>query len=115
MPEYFTGTIVEANLDGTHAKTIVKRQYEPTGVAVAGGHLYWINLELNLMEANPDGTHAKKINSQGGFAGGLAAGGAHLYWADFNDKTIVEASLNGTHSKTIAKRQANPQAVAFGP
>ena len=37
------GTIREANLNGTGAKTIARGQSIPSGVAVSSSHLYWAN------------------------------------------------------------------------
>ncbi len=50
---------------------------------------------------------------QGG-PNGVAVGGGHLYWANTNAGTIVQANLNGTDVKTIAKGQSFPGAVAVG-
>lgn len=47
-------------------------------------------------------------------SGPSGAAAAHLYWADYAG-TIVEANLNGTHAKTIAKGQHGPAGVAADP
>jgi hypothetical protein len=126
------GKIFEANLNGAGAKTIANRQHTPEGVAVGGGHLYWVDIGKmaksgyysgtgKIVEANLDGTHAKaiaKLQYNQDTSHGLviqvavAVGNRHLYWA--NGNTIVEASLNGTHAKTIVKGQSDPLGLAVG-
>jgi hypothetical protein len=123
--------IFEANPNGTHAKTIANRQHTPDGMAVGGGHLYWVNIGRSggsfysgngkIVEANLNGTHAKTIaklhynwdTSHGlPIAVAVAVGNRHLYWADGNK--IVEANRNGTHAKTIATGQYDPLGLAVG-
>ena len=70
--------------------------------------------------------HGRLVLLVGAVALGCAAGGAaaqsrpsgaaaaHLYWANFTNGTIVEANLNGTHAKTIAKGQHYPMGAAVG-
>ena len=101
------GTIREANLNGTGAKTIAQGQVDPIGVAVGSSHLYW-STEANdagtIVEANLNGTGAKtiyKAQYPGPYgAYGVAVSTSHLYWA--TDGTIDEANLNGTGVTTTA-------------
>ena len=52
-----SGTISEANLDGTGAQSVVKGQNNPTGVAVNASHLYWTGSgDGTVNQANLDGT-----------------------------------------------------------
>ena len=98
----WSSTVVEANLDGTQAKTIATVQGFPTSVGVGGGHLYWADGN-QIVEANPDGTQPKPILGKGsGFSGVLAVGGGHLYWA--GNRGIAKANLDGTQAKIIVKR-----------
>jgi hypothetical protein len=110
---YWSGaTVVEANLDGTGAKTVAEVKGFPTSIAVGGGHLYWADGN-KIVQANPDGTDAKTILGNGsGFSGVLAVGDGHLYWAAGN--RIVQAGLDGTGAKPIVKRQG-PAGLAVGP
>jgi len=72
------GTIVEANLDGTGAKTIASGKGSPHGVAVDASHLYWANAITStkgtILEANLDGTGAKVIASRQNGPTGVAVG-----------------------------------------
>lgn len=117
-------TIVEADMNGTHPKTIVK-SFFLIGLTIGDGHLYWGNQDGPIYEATLNRSHARKIvtggyNRLGGFTGGLAVGGGHLYWALVNGSgtrsTIVEADLNGTHARTIARlRGGGLGQLAIGP
>lgn len=127
-----SGKIFEANPDGAHAKTIATGQHNPEGVAVAGRHLYWVDVGKptksgfdtgtgSLVEASLDGTHARtiaKLQYNPDISHGLivqvavAAGGGHLYWA--SGSKIIEANLNGSGAKTIAKGQSDPLGLAVG-
>jgi sugar lactone lactonase YvrE len=114
------GTIVEANLDGTGAKTVANGQSAPNGVAVSGSHLYWASPGTGtIVEANLDGTGAKTIAEGQSYPYGVAVGGGHLYWANnygFGPRAtgaIVEANLDGTGAKTIASGQGGPNGVAI--
>ena len=72
------GTIVEANLDGTGAKTIASHKGSPYGIAVNASHLYWANHITSpvgtINEANLDGTGAKVIASRQNGPSGVAVG-----------------------------------------
>jgi hypothetical protein len=115
-PGHFqAGTIVEANLNGTDARTIATGQHNPWGVAVGVGHLYWSDDHAGtITEANLDGTDAKTIATGQSLPTGVAVDRSHLYWADFRSGKIVEANLNGTGAKTIAKNQEYPHGIAVG-
>jgi hypothetical protein len=126
------GRIFEANLNGTQAKAITKGRHNPDGMAVGGGHLYWVDIGKQgnsgyysgtgaIVEAKLNGAQAKTIarlhynqdTSHGlPIAVSVAVGNHQLYWAD--DNRIVEASLDGTHAKTIATGQYDPLGLAAG-
>jgi hypothetical protein len=69
---------VEANLNGTGAKTIASGKGSPYGVAVNASHLYWANQITStngtIHEANLDGTSAKVIASRQNGPSGVAVG-----------------------------------------
>jgi hypothetical protein len=102
-------TIVEANLNGTNAKTIAQGQNGPVAVAVAvgGGHLYWAipggysNNDGAIVEANLNGTDVQTIAQGQPTPSGVAVTASHLYWSNGADDTIVEANLDGTNATTI--------------
>lgn len=59
---FWAGTIVEANLDGTNPQVIASGQDSPHGVAVDSTHVYWANWTAGtVMEANLDGTSQQVI------------------------------------------------------
>jgi hypothetical protein len=108
-----TGTIVEANLDGTHTKTIAASQKFPSGVAVNSSHLYWANAQGGtIVEANLDGTNPQTIATGQNSPGGIAVDSSHLYWSNSNANTIVAANLDGTNPQTIATNQGVPRGLA---
>lgn len=108
----WSSDVVEANLDGTQAKSIATVQGFPTSVGVGGGHLYWAD-GSQIVEANPDGTESKPIlGKRSGFTGVFALGPGHLYWA--GNSGIAKANLDGTQPKTIVKR-GGVVAMAIGP
>ena len=52
--DFSAGTISEANLDGSNARTIITGQTGPQGVAVNSSNLYWANQDLGtISEAVP--------------------------------------------------------------
>jgi hypothetical protein len=64
-----SGTITEANLDGTHPQLTVSGQIFPFGIALDRRHVYWTVLEDNnrdagdgsIWEANLDGGNPHAI------------------------------------------------------
>jgi hypothetical protein len=45
-------------------------------------------------------------------SGSSSAVTAHLYWSNWGSGTVIEANLNGTGAKTIAKGQNHPIGLA---
>ncbi|HET7012917.1 MAG TPA: hypothetical protein VFI65_03330 [Streptosporangiaceae bacterium] len=115
-----SGTIMEANVDGSGAHVIASGQSQPWGVTADNNHLYWTN-EGNgtansgtIMEANLDGTGAHAIVTGQTIPSGIAVDSGHLYWADFGPGTIMTASLYGTGAHAIVTGQFTPDGVALG-
>ncbi|MGH3205851.1 MAG: DUF1573 domain-containing protein [Streptosporangiaceae bacterium] len=72
-----TGTITEANLDGSDPQTIVTGQAEPEGVAVDSSHIYWTDNDAGtVVEANLDGSNPQTVSVASGqnSLGGVAVG-----------------------------------------
>jgi hypothetical protein len=115
-----SGTIVEANSDGSNQKTIATGQDNPVGVAVSGNNLYWANggdpgqSDGSIIEANFDGTDAHAIATNQDDPSDVAVGGTDLVWSNYTGGTIVEANLDGTDAHTIATNQDDPNGVAIG-
>jgi hypothetical protein len=135
------GKIIEAALNGAHAKTIATLRYNwdyshgypiSVSVAIGNGHLYWASLGRygnagGIYEANRDGTQAKKIATGQQEPLGVAAGGGHVYWglgggisvtsggsSSWGPGNIVEANSNGTDAKTIGSVQGFPTSIGVG-
>ena len=94
-----TGTIGEANLDGSGVNQSFiagANTNLPYGVAIDGQHIYWCNSAANTIgRANLDGTGVKQSFIPGADAPhGVAVDSQHLYWTSEN--TIGEANLDGT-------------------
>jgi hypothetical protein len=107
-----TGTVNEANLDGTDPQTIITGQDNPDGLAVDSSHIYWNNYGATgngtVNEANLDGTDLQIIVA-GQDLYGLAVDGSHIYWTDRS--TVNEANPDGTDPQTIITGQNYPVAV----
>ena len=108
-----TGTIQEANPDGTGVTTIVSGQNGPYGVAVGASHIYWADRNSGtIMQANLDGTGVTTLVAGQSFPNGMAVSASHLYWSDAIDGTIMQANLDGTGVTTLVAGQNAPQGVA---
>ena len=109
---YGSGTIIEANLDGTGVTTLVSGQGNPTGVAVNSSHIYWANSGSGTIdEANLDGTGVTTLVSGQNVPIGVAVNSSHIYWA--GGGAIMEANLDGTGVMTLIPGQsANMVAVS---
>jgi sugar lactone lactonase YvrE len=107
-----SGTITEANLDGSDVTQIVSGQDAPQGVAVDSSHIYWATLNNTIMEANLDGSDVIQIVSGQSFPVGVAVDSSHIYWANSIGGTIMEANLDGTGVAEIVGGQSVPFGVA---
>src|SRR5262249_62030294 len=76
-----TGTIQEANPDGTGVTTIVSGQDGPYGMAVGASHIYWADRNSGtIMRANLDGTGATTLASGQRFPKGQGGSARHNHW-----------------------------------
>ena len=111
-----SGTIGEANLDGTGANQgFITGATGPDGVAVNGSHIYWTNFSnKSIGEANLDGSDVNQSFITGAMgASGVAANGSHIYWANFGSGTIGEANLDGSGvNESFITGASEPTAVA---
>lgn len=102
--------IMEANLDGSGAHSIVNAQVFQ--LAADSTHLYWTG-NNGVMEANLDGSGARLAGS-GNIISGVAVSGSNLYWTDLNEGTVTMADLDGTSPVVIASGQEIPESVTVG-
>ena len=112
-----TGTIQEANPDGTGVTTIVSGQNGPYGVAVGASHIYWADRNSGtIMQANLDGTGVTTLVSGQSFPNGVAVSASHIYWATIGtgpgSASIMQANLDGTGVTTLVTGQNSAAAVA---
>jgi hypothetical protein len=94
-----SGTIGEANLDGTNVnQRFITGGDFPYGLAIDGQHIYWTNQASGTIgEANLDGTNVNQSlisGADGPFA--IAADGRHLYWTNEATSAIGEANVDGS-------------------
>jgi hypothetical protein len=119
------GTIMEANLDGTDPHAIATGQQHPTGVAVAGNHLYWTNLGFGgfsdgtVVKANLDGSDPHTIADSQHLPAGVAVDSSHLYWIntrgakEIDGGSLVQADLDGTHQQLLMNGTDGPYGLAL--
>jgi hypothetical protein len=103
-------TLVRANQDGSGLRSpFVTTQANPTGIAVGGQYVYWVNSAANAIgRAKLDGTGANQTfitgaaaptnvtgRSPQGVVLGLAVDTTYIYWTD-NAGFIGRAKLDGT-------------------
>ena len=90
-----TNSIMRAEADGSAPQTVLKAEKLDSGIAVAGGHVYW-SWTGGIGRANLDGSEANSSFIKGGEGiTGLAVAGGHIYWGGPGGK-IGRANLNGT-------------------
>jgi hypothetical protein len=111
-----TGAVDEASLDGGHPKTLISGLYQPMGLAVANGHIYWAECTpATINEANLNGTNPHAIiTSQPTTACplGVAATASHIYWTNYGGPDSVnEANLDGTNPHAIITGQPGPVGI----
>jgi len=100
-----TGTIGEANVDGTGVTTIVSGQNGPLGVAVGASYIYWADRNNGtVMQANLDGTGVTTLVSGQSFPDAVAVSASHIYWTTLTGSasgSIMQANLDGTGVTTL--------------
>lgn len=102
---------------GTTASLLTSAQ--PTGVAVSGSLLYWVDATLDaLYHANLDGTNIQTVLSNSTSPGlfsdpaGLAVTGSFIYWSDVGTNKIMRANLDGSSVTTLVSGLLRPTSVA---
>jgi hypothetical protein len=102
---------------GTTASLLTSAQ--PTGVAVSGSLLYWVDATLDaLYSANLDGTNIQTVLSNSTSPGlfsdpaGLVVSGSFLYWSDVGTNKIMRANLDGSGVTTLVSGLLRPTSVA---
>jgi hypothetical protein len=99
-----TGTIGEANVDGTGVTTIVSGQNGPLGVAVSASYIYWADRNSGtVMQANLDGTGVTTLVTGQSFPDAVAVSASHIYWTNLTGSAgaIMQANLDGTAVTTL--------------
>ena len=116
---YGTGSINQANLDGSNPKAIVTGQDSPIGVAVDTTHLYWTNgVAGTIWRANLDGSRPQPLVTGQNRPFGVAVDATRLYWANSPvsaDGSIWAANPDGSNPKALVTGQNNPLQVAVDP
>jgi virginiamycin B lyase len=116
-PNFSSGTVNVANLDGTGPRSIVTGQSSPWGVAADSRYVYWSNTDGGTVNrANLDGSNRHAIVTGQVSPNGVAADGSYLYWAnvgrDLNSGTIWRANPDGTDHVLLVAGQNIVQGVA---
>jgi virginiamycin B lyase len=92
------GTIGRASVDGTGARhDFITNAGDPYAIAVAGGHIYWVNPATgSIGRDNLNGTATNPDFIQGlGQPTGVAVDGNYIYWANSAGHSIGKATLSG--------------------
>jgi virginiamycin B lyase len=112
-----TGTIGEANLDGTGATTIVTGQNGALGVAVGASNIYWADRNSGtIMQANLDGTGVTTLVSGQSFPDAVTVSASHIYWTTLGtgsgNDSIMQANLDGTGVTPLVTGQNGTGGIA---
>jgi hypothetical protein len=106
-----TGTLNEADLDGSNPQAIASGPGEPFGVTVDLSHVYWADLAAGTInEAGLDGSNPHAIVTGQNEPFAIAVDSSHIYWTNYSTSTINEAGLDGTGVTTLVSGQSS----AFG-
>ncbi len=101
-----------ANLNGSNAQHVTTGSSSLTGIAVAGGKVYWTEAPRRrvnggqIKRADPNGTNVETLvtinMSSGSTPFGISVDfvGRKFYWASFNGK-IQRADLNGSNVEDV--------------
>src|SRR5579859_45155 len=113
-----TGTIQEANPDGTGVTTVATGQNGPYGVAVGASQIYWADRNNGtIMAANLDGTGVTTLVTGQSFPVGVAVSAGYIYWTTIGttpgSDSIMRANLDGTGVTTLVTGQNSAGAVAL--
>jgi hypothetical protein len=113
---FLTGSIEEANLDGTHVNpTLITGLGNVHGLAVDGGHIYWAeNNTGRIGRANLDGSapNPSFITAQIGVEN-IAVDAQHIYWTNTLN-FIGRANLDGSAVNNSFLSAVLPFGIAVG-
>jgi hypothetical protein len=93
------GDVARANLDGTNVDTSFITGFQPIGIAIDAGHVYWGSYNLGYLgRSNLDGTNPNSsfISSSAGIEG-VAVDSGHIYWTNYSIPSIFRSNLDGTN------------------
>ena len=96
----FGSSIMEADADGRHVRTLVSGLPITISLAAAHGYVYWPD-EDGIGRVAVDGTHQDRSyiplppENGGGVADGLAITGSHLFFSRCQDGTVGRVDLDG--------------------
>lgn len=116
------GNLKRANLNGSNPQNIVKGSGTLTGIAIAGGKVYWterLNLTVNrgkIRRANLNGSNVDTlITISTSVPLGIAVDFASrkLYWAESNGK-VRRADLNGANTESVITGLETPEGFSAG-
>jgi len=96
---------------------LVGQQPGPSGLAVRGTTLYWINRFGPVMKSALDGTGATALTTKQPFGLGLIAGPDRLYWTTLGGfagatGTVHSLVYDGAEESIVAANQPGPVALA---
>jgi len=110
---YWTGSVScaesgirRANLDGSAVATLPLDVTDPTGIALGGGKIYWIDGAASagwIRRANLDGSAPEALASTGLYAWDLALDmdAGKIYWTEIGERRVRRASLDGSGAETL--------------
>ncbi len=108
-----------ANLNGSNPQNIAKGSGTLTGIAIAGGKVYWtemLNVTINvnsgrIRRANPNGSNVERlvtINTSVPLGIAVDFGARKLYWTNSNGK-VQRADLNGSNAESVITGLGTPE------
>ncbi|MDE0552907.1 MAG: DUF5050 domain-containing protein [Candidatus Poribacteria bacterium] len=113
-----------ANLNGSNPQNIAKGSGTLTGIAIAGGKVYWtemldVTINVNsgkIRRANPNGSNVERlvtINTSVPLGITVDFAARKLYWTNSNGK-VQRADLNGSNVEAVITGLGTPEGFSIG-
>ena len=117
------GNLKRANLNGSNRQDIIKSSGAITGIAIAGGKVYWTETSVHastrsrkIRRANLNGSNAERlVTINASIPTGISVDfvGRKLYWTNSNGK-VQRADLDGSNVENVVTGLGTPKSFSTG-